>query len=322
LPEWLVERGIGESRAALVDQGEIVEARIELDGATPAGSVIAARLIDAGSNGRNAVARDDRGIEYLLPRGAAGVSEGGALTVEVVREAIPGAEPWKRPLGKRSEMAPAQAPELALRLAARELSFPSPSDELGEAGWADLIEQARGGIVRFAGGELRISATPAMTLIDVDGALAPDDLAVAGATEAAKAIRRLGIGGSIGVDLPTTSGKAARQAAAAAIDANLPQPFERTAVNGFGFVQIVRPRNRASLIELTTERAAFEARALLRRAAFEPAGAKTLVVPPVVAAVLDNNAHWLDVLSRQVGGEVGLRADPAVPISGGYAEKR
>jgi hypothetical protein len=44
LPEWLIERGIGETRAALVDGDEIVEARIDLDGTTPAGSVLAARL--------------------------------------------------------------------------------------------------------------------------------------------------------------------------------------------------------------------------------------------------------------------------------------
>ena len=38
LPEWLIERGIGETRAALVEDGEIVEARIVLDGIMPAGT--------------------------------------------------------------------------------------------------------------------------------------------------------------------------------------------------------------------------------------------------------------------------------------------
>ena len=114
-----------------------------------------------------------------------------------------------------------------------------------------------------------------MTLIDVDGFLPAGELALRGAAEAARAIRRLDIGGSIGIDLPTVGSKAARQEAAAAIDAALPQPFERTAVNGFGFVQIVRPRGRASLVELAQDRAPFEARALLRRAAFETAGPKT-----------------------------------------------
>ena len=50
-----------------------------------------------------------------------------------------------------------------------------------------------------------------------------------------------------------------------------------TAVNGFGFVQIVRPRARASLVELAQDRPAFEARALLRRAAFDSPGPKGLV---------------------------------------------
>ena len=194
-------------------------------------------------------------------------------------------------------------------------------DQLGAAGWDDLIEEARDGVVRFAGGELRISPTPAMTLVDVDGYLPPDELAVTGAREAAKAIRRLDIGGSIGIDLPTSGSKAARQEAAAAIDAVLPQPFERTAVNGFGFVQIVRPRRQASLAELAQDRAPFEARALLRRVAFEPAGPKRLVAHPAVVAVLDGKPDWLDALARQAGGSIGLRADPSLPMSGGYAEK-
>ncbi|HZC38178.1 MAG TPA: ribonuclease, partial [Sphingomicrobium sp.] len=176
------------------------------------------------------------------------------------------------------------------------------------------------GIIQFDGGELRISPTPAMTLIDVDGYLEPEELAIRGAGEAAKAIRRLDIGGSMGIDLPTSGSKAARQAAAAAIDEQLPQPFERTAVNGFGFVQIVRPRSRASLIELAQDRAAFEARTLLRRAALEPPGPKQLVAHPAVIAVLEERTEWTQALSHHVGGAVSLRADAALPISGGYAE--
>jgi hypothetical protein len=91
-------------------------------------------------------------------------------------------------------------------------------------------------------------------------------------------------------------------------------------VNGFGFVQIVRPRSRASLMELAQDQANFEARALLRRAVFEPVGRKLLVAHPAVIAALESHPDWLDKLSGQIGGAVSLRADAPLPISGGYAE--
>ena len=320
MPEWLIERGIGETRAALVEDDEIVEARIELDGAIPAGRAIRARLVNIGAGDRNAVAADDQGIQYLLPRGASGVTQGARLTIEITREAIPGAEPWKRPLARPTDAAESEERPLAARLSGRQVVFPGSNDELGRAGWNDLMDEARTGVISFAGGELRISPTPAMTLIDVDGALPPEELAVAGARAAARAIRRIGIGGSIGIDLPTARSKTARQEAAAAIDDILPQPFERTAVNGFGFVQIVRPRPRASLVELAQDRAAFEARALLRRAALEVPGSKRLAAHPRVIAVLQERGEWLHALAQQVGGAISLRADAALPMSGGHAE--
>lgn len=316
MPDWLIECGIGETRAALVQGGVIVEARIQLEGATAAKSVIEARLIGTGTNGRNAIAIAEDGAEYLLPRGAPDVTEGAKLTIEVTREAIPGGEPWKRPLARATDMPEQRATPLEGEV----LPFPAPVDRLGDVGWKELVDEARSGTVRFAGGELRLSPTPAMTLIDVDGYLPAAELAVRGAAEAARAIRRLDIGGSIGIDLPTAGSKTARQEAAAAIDAGLPQPFERTAVNGFGFVQVVRPRPSASLLELAQDRAPFEARALLRRAAFERPGQKRLVAHPAVIAVLQDKVEWVDALARQVGGPVELRTDAAVPMSGGYAE--
>ena len=314
MPEWLVERGIGETRAVRVVNGETVEARIQLDGIIRAGARLAARLKSVGPP----PIAEAHGHEYLVPKGTGGISEGAQLVIEVTREAIPGAEPWKRPLATVAQESPGP-PE---PLDAEPLAFPAPVDRLAQAGWSDLLEEARSGIVRFPGGELRISPTPAMTLIDVDGHLPARELALAGASAAARAILRLDIGGSIGIDLPTAGSKAARQEAAAAFDELLSQPFERTAVNGFGFIQIVRPRRRASIVELARDRAAFEARALLRRAAFEPAGAKRLVAHPAVIAVLQGRGDWVDELARQVGGSIELRADAALPMSGGYAETR
>jgi hypothetical protein len=328
LAEWLVERGIGEARAALVERGRIIEARIAPDGVLVAGTVVVARLADIGRNGRNAVARLADGTELLLPVTPPAVTEGAGLSVEILREAIPGDEPWKRPLARATEAPPTPAPTLAneLRrgdLPVRELRFPDPrADPLEEAGWSDLLGEAEEGVVRFAGGELRISLTPAMTLIDVDGTLAPAELAVAGAAAAGAAIRRLAIGGSIGVDLPTVGGKAARQAAGEALDRALAGvSFERTAVNGFGFVQLVRPRRHASLLELAADRAGFAARALLRRAA-RATGAVRLAASPAVIAELDRQPAWTGALARQVGGQVTLRADPALAISAGHVEQR
>jgi len=88
LPEWLIERGIGETRAVLVEGSEIIGARLILDGQAAAGAVLKARLK---SVGRNAIAVAD-GTEYLLPKGAPGVTQGASLTIEVTREAI-GSEP-------------------------------------------------------------------------------------------------------------------------------------------------------------------------------------------------------------------------------------
>jgi hypothetical protein len=310
LPDWWIEHGIGETRAVLVEQGEIAEARILLDGIIPAGTILAARLV---STGRNAVARAGPD-EYLMPRSAPGVTEGAALNIEVTREALAGGEPWKRPLARVSDGRPAPAPGLP----GQALAFPSPTDALEDAGWSDLLDEARSGIIAFPGGELRVALTPAMNLIDVDGHLPPDQLALAGAEAAARAIRRHGIGGSIGIDLPTIKGKAARQAVAAAVDAILPAPFERTAVNGFGFLQIVRPRRHASLFELAADRPAFEARALLRRAARET-GAIALVAHPAVIAAL--TPAWLDQLAAQVGGTVTLRPDATLAMAAAYAQR-
>lgn len=321
MPEWLVEYGIAETRVALVEDGRILEGRIELVGAVPAGSVLEARLTSVGQNGRNAVAKDQSGTEYLLPHGAPRSTEGSSLSIEVTREAIPGSETWKRPIGRVTSGGERPLPPLEERLGARRLVFPSRRDELADAGWNDLIEEAASGTISFSGGQLQLSPTPAMTLIDVDGPTPSAELMILGARAAAQAIRRLDIGGNIGVDLPTVREKSARSSAVQEVDRLLAGTrFERTAINGFGFLQIVRPRLRPSILELAQDRAAFEARALLRRASYEPAGSKRLVAHPEVIDLLAGRENWTRELARQLCGTIELRSAAGLTMSGGYVE--
>lgn len=302
LPDWIIEEGIGETRAALIDNGEIIEARVRRDGITPAGSILEAKLVAVAPR----VTVEAGGEQFLLPRGVSGVSEGGKLTIEVTREALGGAEPWKRGFARMTDEAPRPAPPLAE-------GTPGTIE-----GWDELVEEARSGIVSFDGGELRIEPTAAMTMIDVDGWLVPEKLAQMAAWASARAIRRLDIGGSSGIDFPSIEGKAERTELGNIIDMYLEKPFERTAMNGFGFVQVVRPRTRASLIELAANRAPFEARVLLRRAEREVGATRLVGHPAVIAAITPD---WLQKLSRKVGGEVILQADPKLAMSGAYAQK-
>jgi len=303
LPEWLIERGIGETRAALVEGGEIIEARVRRDGLTAAGTILDAKLVAVAPR----VTVEAGGEQFLLPRGVSGVSEGRTIRIEVTREALGGSEAWKRGLAQTTDETLHPAPPLAEGREAR------------IEGWDDLLEEARSGIVGFQGGELRIEPTAAMITIDVDGWLVPDKLAQMAAWAVGKVCRRLDLAGSIGIDFPTLKDKDARREVDRILEDYLPRPFERTAINGFGFVQVVRPKLRPSLVELARDRASLEARALLRTAG-RSVGAITLAAHPRVIAVIETQPSWIDALQRQIGGRVELRADAATPMSGGYAE--
>ena len=320
MAEWLYEEGIGENRAIRVDGGAIVEAAIELPGVR-AGAVVPARLTRILLPGRRGVALLEEGGEAIVEPLPSGLTEGAAFRAEIIREPIP--EPGRPKLAKaRATDAPERpGPTLAERVGAvPQMGF--GSDRFEEAGWSELLEEAATGEIAFPGGSLRMSLTPAMTLFDVDGALPPAELAEAGAAAGARAVRRFGIGGSIGIDLPTLPDRAARQAAAAALDAVLPQPFERTAVNGFGFLQVVRRRERPSLPEiLQGDPAGAAARALLRRAERRQ-GPLTIHAAPRVVEAIEAGPAWIAALERRCGGAVALRGEPGLAISAGHVESQ
>lgn len=330
MAEWLYEAGIGEQRAALVDvENVIVESCIEpVEQVLRVGAVLQMRLVEKQGGGARGIVRSVVGnLEALIDRPPA-IDMGRAFLATVVREAIyePGAikRAKVRPTPDAEELA---APTLFDRITATGIPVrtvtPHGPDLLEAAGWTEMLEQATHGEVRFPGGALRISLTPAMTLIDIDGDLAPRELALVGAEAAGAAIRRLGITGSIGIDFPTVAGKAERLAIAAAIDAHIPQPFERTAVNGFGFLQIIRPRLRASICEQMRVIASdSQTRAMLRRVQRSGViGAAEIVAHPRIIAALERHDDWIAALSAHLGGAVTLRADAAIAMSAGYATK-
>jgi ribonuclease G len=322
--EILIERGIGATRALVVENGAVIAAHIERDDAGPAaGAVHVARLTKILEAGRRGIMRlgEHEGLVEPLPY----CPEGGLLRVEVTRAALheagrPRLAKLRNVEGDAMVEGEVRAgPDLAARLApqGRLVRLTGPGeDRLEAAGWSETVEQARSGHVAFAGGLLTISPTPAMTVIDIDGPGDPGALALAAAAAVAAAIACFDIQGSIGIDFPTLEGKAARARIGERLDATLPAPFERTAVNGWGFVQIVRPRRRASFVE-AVRAPGFAAVELLRRASRSGAGNRLLAAHPTVIGWLERRPALVEELAKCLGGDIALHADPALAMVAG-----
>ena len=182
----------------------------------------------------------------------------------------------------------------------------APARRAGKAGWSELLEEAATGEIAFPGGALRMSPTPAMTLFDVDGEGAPAALALAGARAAAAAILRHGIGGSIGIDLPTVGNKAARQA----VDRALADAAARRRTHRDERLRL-RPARPPPRTGLAARIAAGRSGARRRAGAAAPAGARS-------AAGRDSPPPpcW------RGSGPTGATSLPGVPVARSNGEPR
>jgi len=320
LAEWWVEEGIGEHRAIRLDGERIAAARVEWPGELAAGLVADARLVSRAAGSPRGTARFANGEEALVDRLPPAAAEGATIRLEVTRPAI--GERARRKLARaRPSDAPTRAaPTLAERLRAEGHTV-RVVREFPRGDWTELVAEAFADEVSFAGGSLQFSPTPAMLLVDVDGTLPPRTLALAAVTPLAEALLRFDAGGSIGIDFPTIADKAGRRAIDEALAGALAGwPHERTAMNGFGFVQLVARLERPSLLHRAAfDRAGLAARALLRQAErLQGAGAVLMAGHPALEARLDRD--WLDELAHRTGRQVRWESRPGLAIEAPQAQ--
>ena len=317
---WQVEEGIGEQRAVSIENGRVVAARLHWPGSLGAGAVIEARLVHRSKGSARGTAITSNGREVLLDRLPKEASRGSIVNVAITRSAIAERGRTKRAQGRITGDTPTPAPSLAeqLRMSGYDPRIVHRFD--GDADWEALFSAAWRGQVDYDGGTLLVAETPGMSVIDVDGPATAAN-ARAAAKAVGEAVRLFDMGGSIGVDFPSLPAKPDRRI----VDDTLAEglngwPHERTAMNGFGFVQIVARLERPSLFQrIYHARVAAAARLLLRRGEhLDGPGLTLLTCHPALRAHL--RADWLEELSRRTGRAHRIETDPGLGIESGQAQ--
>ncbi|WP_394731069.1 ribonuclease E/G [Altererythrobacter sp. GH1-8] len=311
---WLVERGIGEDRALLMDGEHVLGAKLRWPGEMFAGQHIEAQLTSKPSGARRGVATLPNGQDILVDHLPPDLTEGQRVSLTITRAPIAERGRLKKAQGRYTSTRLADAPEW--------LAGARETREFAEGAWEDIWHTASSGEIQFEGGSLLFSVTPAMTLIDVDGDGSPRDVALAAAPVIARWLNLFDLGGNIGIDFPTVEAKADRKAVDAALDQALADwPHERTAMNGFGFVQIVARLEGPSLLHrFATSRTGMCARMALRQAELAQGTGNMLLlsIHPALKAKL--KPEWLEDLSRRTGRQIEIETDPSLALEGVSAQ--
>lgn len=321
--EWLVEKGIGEERAVLIENGEIAAARLHWPGKLTLGQVEDAVVEELQPHGvwrRFGLVRFANGERAYASRMPREVTEGATTRLEITREALAERGRLKLAQATETDKPLRPAPDLAEQLLLEGYESRVVDRFPAEADWNALFLEAWSGEIEFPGGGLILSDTPAMTLIDVDLRNPFQALYHNGLPAIANALKRLNITGNIGIDFPTLD-KQDRKA----IDDRLGQlleywPHERTSMNGFGFVQLVARMGQPSMLQrVGRHRTAAAARHALRLAEqVKGPGITLLTVHPALEAKF--KPEWLDELTRRTAREVRIETNPGLALEAPHAQ--
>jgi ribonuclease G len=198
------------------------------------------------------------------------------------------------------------APDLKDRI---ELTEPRRSVDLD-----DEIEASLGVVVPFAGGQLSIELTRAMSVIDVDGQGAPAKVNMASIPEIARQLRLRRIGGPVAIDFITMGKAQDRKRVETALRQALQKSVAQADVGGidrFGIATMVLRRDGRSLADEVAKPAAGHVTLLpvaqlarvLRRAALELSGVGPL--PMVIELSADLKPVAPGDLAEQLSASLG-----------------
>jgi hypothetical protein len=318
LTEYWIDDAPGERRAAVVENGAIVEMHLHRFGQFLVGETGSGRIV--GKTPTGTYLQSDDGRE-LLVRHQVALAEGARTGFEVTRGAI--AEPGL------IKLAEAKIPDSipASPITADQLWLELVGGALSKHDVSDAFDIAIAGVSHVDDATISFQRTKAGLVFDIDGTGDPFAINIAAAIEIARLLRLYQVGAMVMVDFIAVDSKSARQAVAEAFDAAAafdPRPYERTAVNGFGMMQVVRPRPMPSVLDqfFGTRIASLsdetQALWLLREAAGSSGfGARTITATPAVATLLQSPS-WqplLDECERLTGAPLAIVADEQI---GGY----
>ena len=292
----------------------MIAAKLNWPGELFAGQVLTAKLSAKASGAKRGTAALDSGQEVLVDHLPTELTEGAEFPLVITRAPIAEKGRLKKPQGRFSPE-PGVKQTFWLDAARETRAFPSGC-------WEEIWQAASTGVIEFAGGSLTFSVTPAMTLIDVDGDGSPRDVSLAAVPAIARWLPLFDLGGNIGIDFPTINAKPERKAVDTALEYALADwAHERTAMNGFGFVQIIARMEGPSLLHrFATSRVGMCARMALRLAerANGTGNCVLLTVHPALKAKL--KTEWPDELARRTGRQVRIETDPALALEAPSAQ--